>query len=370
MTKTVALKKCDTYDFDLVFQAVKNLFELCPPPDFRGKTVLLKPNILYGKNPDKAVSTHPVVVAAAVKAFVEGGAKTVLVGESPAVGNSTGAAKSAGIYRAVEDNGGVWADFSEKITVQVPEGKLIKSVDFAKQFQEADLVVSVSKLKTHQLMAYTGAMKNLFGLMIGLEKAQCHYRFPEKKDFAAFLTDLNLAAKSGYAIMDAIVGMEGKGGPGTGDPKKLGFLASSDNILALDWECSKLVGYNPHSVANLEDALQRGVWLKDENEISVAGEKEDDVRCADFKIVKEPSERLGKMLPKWVDALAKKIFTRTPKFQSKKCIRCQKCLQICPAHLITMEGKNGSAILKQKDKCLHCFCCHEICPASAIKLKH
>ena len=53
------------------------------------------------------------------------------------------------------------------------------------------------------------AMKNLFGLVVGLEKAQCHYRFDDKKDFAAFLTDLNISANASYAIMDAIVGMDG-----------------------------------------------------------------------------------------------------------------------------------------------------------------
>ena len=47
MSKTVALQKCDDYDFEKVLNAVKTMMELVPPPDVRGKTVLLKPNILY-----------------------------------------------------------------------------------------------------------------------------------------------------------------------------------------------------------------------------------------------------------------------------------------------------------------------------------
>ena len=105
--------------------------------------------------------------------------------------------------------------------------------NFAKHFEKADLVVSVAKLKSHQLMSYTGAMKNLFGLIVGLKKAQQHYRFPDKEDFAKYLTDLNLAAKAEYAIMDGIVGMDGPGGPGNGRPIPVGFLASSTNILAI-----------------------------------------------------------------------------------------------------------------------------------------
>ena len=368
MTTTVALQKCDQYDFDKVLNAIKAMFELVPPPDVRGKTVLLKPNILYPKAPELAVCTHPVVVGAAVRAFKELGAARVIAGESPAIAGSAMAAKATGMYDQVINNGGEWADFKEHVVVQCPEGKVTKQFNFAKQFLDADIVVSLSKLKSHQLMAYTGAMKNLFGLMIGLEKAESHYRFAKKEDFAAFLTDLNVAAKPQYAIMDAIVGMEGPGGPGSGDPIKLGFMAASDNILALDWKCSSLVGYNPHEILNLEDGLKRGLWLKSEDEIKTAGASEDECRCTTFKIVKD-TQTLQKMLPSWINFFVTKILTKTPRFSAKKCKKCRRCEQICPAHLIKMEGKKGTARLDDASKCLHCFCCHEICPADAIKLK-
>lgn len=369
MTKTVALHQCDEYDFEKVYQSIKQLVELVPPPSVQGKVVLLKPNILYPKKPETAVCTHPVVVGAAVKVFYELGAKKVLVGESPAITNSTNAAKSTGMYDQVVENGGEWADFHEIVTVNEPDAKIVKTFEFAKQFEEADILVSLSKLKTHQLMQYTGAMKNLFGLMIGLDKAQCHYRFSKKEDFATFLTDLVVAAKPDYAIMDAIVGMEGPGGPGGGDPIKLGFLAASDNILALDWKCAALVGYNPHQILNLEEGLKRNIWLSSPEEIVTVGASEASCACPNFRIVKVPAEVLGKMVPKFIDSLAKKVFIKTPHFNSKKCKSCKRCQEICPVKIINMDGVNGTARLTDKKKCLHCFCCHEICPFDAIKLK-
>ncbi|MBE6347880.1 MAG: DUF362 domain-containing protein [Spirochaetaceae bacterium] len=371
MSTSVAVQKCDEYEFSSVYQCVKKLLELVPPPDVKGKTVLLKPNILYPKKVEDAVCTHPVVVGACVKAFVELGAKEVLVGESPAIANSTNAAKSIGLYDIVEQNGGKWADFNGSLIVPCPEGKIVKQFSFATAFEKADIVVSLSKLKTHQFMSYTGAMKNLFGLMVGLDKAQSHYRFPKKEDFGAFLTDLNICAKPCYAVMDAIVGMEGPGGPGSGDPVKLGFLASSDNILALDWFCAEIVGYNPYEVVNLKDALERKIWLENPEQIKVLGESIDEIReqTRNFKIVKEPSQTLGKMLPGWLDFLATKILTRNVHFKQSKCLKCQRCKQICPAQIIKMTGKNGTAQLSDATKCLHCFCCHEICPADAIKLR-
>ena len=288
MSTNVAVQKCDEYQFDSVYQSVKKLLELVPPPDVTGKTVLLKPNILYPKKPELAVCTHPVVVGAAVKAFVDKGAGKVLVGEAPAIANSTHAAKTVGMYDQVVANGGEWADFSKSVEVPCPNGKIVPKFNFAEPFLQADLVVSLSKLKSHQFMSYTGAMKNLFGLMVGLDKAQSHYRFPKKEDFGAFLTDLNIASKPCYAIMDAIVGMEGPGGPGRGDPVKLGFLASSDNILALDWFCSEIVGYNPYEVVNLKDALERNIWLDNPEQIQVLGEpKEEIIEISDVTKVEE-----------------------------------------------------------------------------------
>ncbi len=369
MTKTVALTKCKDYVFDEVYCCIKKMMELVPPPDVKDKVVLLKPNILYPKRPELAVGTHPVVVGAVVKAFVERGAALVMVGESPAIANSTTAAKLTGMYDQVVYNGGMWADFHKYYTVPCPEGKSVKQFEFATQFKEADIVVSLSKLKSHQLMSYTGAMKNLFGLMIGLGKAQMHYRFPEKEDFGNFLVDLNIAADADYAIMDAIVGMDGPGGPGSGDPIKLGFLAASDNILALDWECASLVGYDPYRVVYLRQAMERGIWLNNPGEITTVGATESSCQNSSFRIVKEPSPTLGKMVPRWVDFLAKKVFVKTPKFSARKCKSCGRCEQICPAHIINLEGRDGTAQLLDKTKCLHCFCCHEICSFGAIKLR-
>lgn len=75
------------------------------------------------------------------------------------------------------------------------------------------------------------------------------------------------------------------------------------------------------------------------------------------------------MVPGFVNFIAHKFFDKTPHFIYKKCKKCNRCKQICPAKIIDLTGRDGTAVLLDKSKCLHCFCCHEICPAGAIKLK-
>lgn len=382
MTKTTALYKIDEYNFQKVLEAIIQMMELVPPPDVTGKTVLIKPNILAPKAANKAVCTHPIVVGAAVKAFILRGAARVIVGESPATANSTISAKSTGIFDEVVNAGGEWIDFHDSVNVECPNGKLVKNFEFATPFKQADIVVSIAKLKTHQLMSYTGTMKNLFGLMVGLKKAQTHYRFPNKPEFSAFLTDLNIAANPQYAIMDAIVGMEGNGGPGNGTPIQLGFMAASDNTLACDWTCASIVGYNPYTIPNLKDAIERGLWGKNPTEFTTKGAKIEEIKPAHFQIVKNSATWVGiqELLPKFINTLIKLAIVKTPHFNNSKCLRCGKCIEICPAQILSFKEDKKSALNSnnkkfikhveiERKKCLHCFCCHEICPVSAITLK-
>ncbi len=374
MDATVAVQHCGVYDFETVYAAVQQLFVLAPPPDVRGKTVLVKPNILSPKKPETAVCTHPAVVGAVVKAFVAAGAAAVLVGDSPAVVPSRSAAKVAGIYEQVIQNGGKWVDFDVPVPVTEAGTSLVHRFELAEPVVRADIVVSVAKLKSHQLMSYTGAMKNMFGAVVGLEKSRTHYRFPVKKDFAAYITDLNIAVHPAYAVMDAVIGMDGPGGPGSGNPVKIGFLASSVNILALDWICAAAAGYNPAEIMNLRDALERRLWLDNPAQIRITGGTADSIRCPAFKAVheKNAAEHLGKMLPPFIHALAGIVFTRTPHFDRKKCIRCGKCVEICPPKALSFRtvSSGTSRVVLNRSDCQHCFCCHEVCPVAAITLRH
>lgn len=121
-------------------------------------------------------------------------------------------------------------------------GKAVKGFDIISPILEADVVISVSKLKTHVMSYMTGAVKNLFGCIPGTYKAEYHFRMPDKKTFCNMLVDLCECIKPTLSIMDAVECMEGNG-PTSGSPRHAGYLLGSADPYALDAVACKMAGW-------------------------------------------------------------------------------------------------------------------------------
>ncbi|MDR2739941.1 MAG: DUF362 domain-containing protein [Treponema sp.] len=267
MNTQVAIARCETYESEAVYAALRLAVEAAAPPDVLGRTVLLKPNIVFDSPPEKAIVTHPVFLEAAIRLIRDLGASRILVGDSPGLQKLNFTAKLSGLGAVTKRMGAEWVDFTrEKADIPCPAGKTVKQFFLTAAVKEADCLISLPKLKTHQLMYYTGAMKNLFGLVPSVAKSPMHVRFPSREAFASMIVDLNLAVMAHYALMDAIIGMEGPG-PGSGDPRRIGLILASSNLLALDAAASEIVGYPPQEIPVSREALSRGLWLKSFSEI-------------------------------------------------------------------------------------------------------
>jgi len=382
----VHIRRCASYEeasvADAVASAIAGAEAAGTFPEVAGRTVLLKPNMLSAAEPERSVSTHPEVLRAAIREFRKRGAE-VAVGESPAVHGSVFAARKCGLLAVAEAEGVRWADFSATAVVENPGGRLVKRFEIASEAASADLVVSLPKLKTHQLMYYTGAMKNLFGTISGLQKAAFHFRFPERRDFGAMLTDLCLALKPSFSLMDAVVAMEGHG-PGNGESRQVGLILASADILALDWAAASIIGYDPADVPNLADALSRGVWMSDPSELTIDGPPMDELRIHDFKRIKEVGDNgFGRMiLPPSLYNLVRNATVPRPFFRDRRCLRCGECVAICPAKALSFsparraaspagldKTKAAKRVEVDYDACIRCYCCDEVCPAKAIDLR-
>ena len=181
----VSIIKCESYSAALVYSSLKKAWEASGGFDIKGKTLLVKPNILSGAPPEKAVCTHPVFVKQAVRLFLELGAAKVYAGDSPGFQSSEFAGKKSGIKEAAVSEGAEWIDFASSSELANPDGLLVKKFQAASVLKQVDAVVSLPKMKTHQLLYFTGGMKNLFGLVPGLLKSQFHLRFPDRGKFCS-----------------------------------------------------------------------------------------------------------------------------------------------------------------------------------------
>lgn len=374
MEKTVSIVRCDDYLQQTVDRAVKRVLEpLGGVSAFqpKGKRVLLKPNLLSACKPEDAATTHPSVVEALAKEFAAAGAE-VTIADSPGGLYSTSSLKRVyevcGMAAAAENSGArLNFDLSYK-RISYPGGIYASEFDILAPVLDADIIVSIAKLKTHGLAYYTGAVKNLFGCIPGLEKAAFHSRYPDRYRFNAVLVDLCELIKPHLSVVDGVIGMEGDG-PSAGAPKHVGVIGASLNPYALDVAMCDLVSLPPSQVPVLVEAAARNLVVPTVTDISFAGDEP-----GNFKTRFVPPAGGGRDSPIGVFSsyiLPKKIRQKVLDsmnpwpLMTERCIACKKCAEICPRQVITI--REGFAV-PDYSGCIRCYCCHEICPVKAINL--
>jgi uncharacterized protein (DUF362 family)/Pyruvate/2-oxoacid:ferredoxin oxidoreductase delta subunit len=372
MNNRVGIIRCENYDPEQVYQALRKAVDLAEGLDLQDKTVLLKPNILFDAPPEKALTTHPVFLQAAIRICQEQGAAEVFVGDSPGFQKPGFTGKISGLRQVTEACDAVWVDFTkDTFELECPGGRVSRQFTVGGIVRQADRIISLPKLKTHQLMYFTGALKNLFGLVPNLLKSPYHLRHPTRSGFASMIVDLASAVQAHYAFMDAIIGMEGPG-PAGGYPRPVGLVLVSSNLLALDVVAGRIVGYPDKELPIHTEALSRRIWLENFSQIETLGEDPAELVIRNYKkiAIKNSGNQLfdfagGKFLRPLRQALEPR-----PVFLKEKCIKCGDCIKICPASALEMQGRDRLRhIVIDYGVCIRCYCCHEICPVDAIDIK-
>lgn len=373
MNDVVSVLKCDKYDYELLVSTIEKSFENIGGIEKYikpGDKVLLKINLLMKKHPDEAVTTHNVFVKALASVVMQAGG-IVTIADSP--GGLYNETILRSVYKGCEIDTvakqlGAKLNYDTSFeTVSYPEGKTVKSFPIIKPILDADVVITVPKLKTHMMTFYSGAVKNMFGAVPGVYKAEYHFSLPERDDFCSMLVDLCSLTKPSLAIMDAIDIMEGEG-PSSGIKRHFGAVLASDNPYALDLAACALVGIEPSESPTVKESIKRELCPKDANELSLVGDDFESMKIDDLiKPHIGTTDFLDrKFIPKRISAALNRALSPIPNFKKDVCIGCGECMRRCPAKAI--EIKNGFPVLTQK-KCIHCFCCQELCPKKAIVSK-
>lgn len=365
MNNKIAVRRCEEYNVHEVFDQISEIYKKTDGPVVKGKKVLVKPNILTDDDPVKCISTHPVVVEAMIRFLQSKGAAAVLVGDSPAVHTTRFRGEKSGIFRVCEKTGALWVDF----TLNPVEKKLNKrKIRIASVVDEVDVIISLPKFKNHELVYFTGAIKNTLGLVPGFSKAKQHALHQDRNGFGEFLVDLNEIVLPDYFLMDGIMGMEGPG-PGRGFATKIGLLLGSTNPLALDIIASRVAGYDPMIIPTTRTALFRKIWLESAESIKYDGPEMSTIIKEGFtKIPVSQSNNIAfKFVMNRIRFLRK--LERRPVFIHDSCTGCQKCVNICPVKAIKPLTTKKTHIVLTDSKCIRCFCCSEVCNDNSVEIR-
>jgi uncharacterized protein (DUF362 family) len=254
----VAILKAPSYDIDLTNVIIEGLTLLGLTRDrVRGKSVLLKPNLVGPSRVAAHISTHPAVIRAAVEAFRRLDSREILVAEGQ--GNcidSDLVLDESGVGETLAESRIPFVDLNhdEVVFVQNRLGATRLKLFLPSVLKRVDLVVSMPKLKTHHWAGVTLAMKNLFGLMPGVV-----YGWPKSilhnMGIHASILDIMVAVAPHLAIIDGVVGMEGDG-PILGGPRASGVLVMGNNLPAVDVTATRLMGFDPYRIPYLAGAAE------------------------------------------------------------------------------------------------------------------
>ncbi|MCQ1534604.1 DUF362 domain-containing protein [Methanosarcina sp. KYL-1] len=326
-----------------------------------GDCVLLKPNILAATAPEAAATTHPAVVAAMCEFVLEAGGKPI-VGDGAGIshpGATAKALKASGIEEAARKAGAKVVNFETAgfTKVKVPDPLQFRELYLAKPVLEADVVISLPKLKTHELTYYTGAVKNFFGALPLNYRKKAHY-LGKRELFGEAVADIYSVIRPRFAVMDGVMGMEGKG-PSHGDPINSGLILASPDCVALDIVAAELIGFDPLKIPTTAGALKKGFG----NHCPV-------VVGTPFKEARmkfKPSHGGISTAPPVLTRHLGKFFTIHPKINQRKCTRCGACYLNCSPHAVE-QAEDGSFRINP-EKCILCYCCRELCPNNAVEMK-
>lgn len=363
----VALRRCAAYEATAVNDAVRCLgndlaggwHKLIPA----GARVLLKPNLLKPATPEQVVCPHPTVIAAVARACLEAGAACVRIGDSPGIGSAARVAAKSGIAQVARDMGIEVIEFDDTVTIPTPAGFVHRSFTVARAVAEADLIVNIAKFKTHAMMTLTLAVKNLYGVLVGKQKARWHFQCGrDYGHFARLLVELAYTVRPAVSILDAVIGMEGNG-PGNGTPRQIGFLAASRDMLSLDRIVADIAGIRHDHLPVLVAACSMGFDTAREH-ITVLGDCPEDFAFSGLRPA-APMHVEGPTVLRVFAGLLRRFLTTRPVVARERCTGCGMCAQVCPAAAIGNVEPDTAARVDAR-RCIRCFCCQEICPAGAI----
>jgi uncharacterized protein (DUF362 family) len=277
-TQVSIVKTNPQAEYPQIRQAVQQALDL-----IGGIRDVVKPDDLVLINPswvappverEAGCITIPEVARAVADIVMDAGARPVIA-ESSAIGVDSEKVIQQSGYSKLREMGYEVIDLkSLKTTVEMPvaNAKVFDSIQTWDLVQQADVIISVPKLKTHDQTEMTCAIKKLKGLLTDKNKKAMH-----RQGLFEGVIDLLAAVKPRLAVVDAIVCQEGVG-PVFGKPVQMNLVLAGKDLVAVDAVSARLIGYDPRETLLTVNAAARGLGVMNPEQIEIVGEKLENVQ--------------------------------------------------------------------------------------------
>jgi len=242
MSIKVSVVKCSKYDKELIKKTLLNSLKNIDFKIKQGMNVLIKPNLLCPSSPEKGITTHPIIIEELCKILKKHNSK-IFIGDSSSNRTELALIK-CGIKKL--------SKYAKIINFDNEECKNINFkniiLPIPKIIFDMDLIINISKMKTHLMTDFTLCIKNLYGCIPGDIKSRLHKTYSNKKKLFDLLLRLHEVIKPKLNIIDGIYGIEGDGPSTLGRLKKPGLILTSKNAIAIDLVGSKIMGFTSEKI--------------------------------------------------------------------------------------------------------------------------
>ena len=353
--------------YDTCREAVEKVFSTFPV-DLEGKKVAIKTNALRASDPDReALVTHYELIKAILDKVETFKPSQIVVGDSVGTESYGNSEYVFRMSRQKEAAGPYYRNLNRHMTVVEMEEPFKRRIALLRDVVEADVYISVPKMKTHGLTRISGAVKNNYGLLAGAQKAWFHYHAVDPKKFARVIVELYRIRPPDLMIMDAILAMEGYG-PASPETRRVNKILASDDGVALDTVEAGIIGFTVPDVPYLSIARELDLGETDPDLIEVIGEASP---IPEYHRPTPPESSYSYKAGVGGGGATREFYRARvayrPVFSVEKCRQeCRACVEACPTGALS---RGAMAPILDSSRCMLCNACKESCDEEAIQLR-